>query len=230
MSAIDEKTLVLNRSRVPVHIKSVKDALCDVMAEVAVFIDYDFTKDGQPELWTSEDGKTSNLNPTFSQGFTFPEWINLTEEQIFEIDCGDRAPIPLIKARHPVKVPYVIQLTEYNEVPEMDIRLTRKNLMLRDANSCQYCGAKLKNNEATLDHVYPKSRQGDMSWTNIVISCFPCNVRKRNRTPEEAGMPLRSKPSKPKWYPLSTRFGETAPDCWKHFIKDFDQIKQNARA
>jgi hypothetical protein len=38
-------------------------------------------------------------------------------------------------------------------------------------------------------------------------------------------MPLLSKPAKPKWYPLSTRFGDKAPDCWGHFIKDFEQIK-----
>ena len=224
MSPIDEKTLVLNKSRVPIHIKSVKDALCDVMSEVALFVDYDYTVDGSPEFVTDDRGR-SNSNPTFWETYDFSQWMDLTDEQLFEVECGDRAPIQVIHAKRAVKLPYVILLTDYNEVPDMDIRLTKKNLMLRDNGKCQYCGKKLRSDEATLDHVNPRSRAGDMSWLNIVISCFPCNVKKRNRTPEEAHMPLLAKPVKPKWYPLSTRFGEKAPDCWRHFIKDFEDIK-----
>jgi 5-methylcytosine-specific restriction endonuclease McrA len=210
----------------PIHIKSVKDAMCDVMAEAALFIDYDFTKDGKE---MALDG--SNVNPTFMLAFDFAGWLEVTDEHLFEAELGERMPVPVIHgAKRDIKVPYVIQLVEYDEVPDLEIRLTRKNLMLRDGSTCQYCGKKLRNDEATLDHVYPRSRDGDMSWTNIVISCFPCNVKKRNRTPEEANMPLRSKPVKPKWYPLSTRFGANTPDCWRHFIKDFDKMKRPAMA
>jgi hypothetical protein len=112
MSAIDEKTLVLNRSRVPIHIKSVKDALCDVMSEVALFVEYDYTVDGQSDVEVRPDGR-NNLNPYFMQTFTFAQWIEMTAEQLFEVECGDRSPITVINAKVPVKVPYVILLTDY---------------------------------------------------------------------------------------------------------------------
>ncbi|MFM7570545.1 MAG: HNH endonuclease, partial [Betaproteobacteria bacterium] len=31
---------------------------------------------------------------------------------------------------------------------------------------------------------------GRDTWTNLVSACKPCNLRKGNRTPEQAGMPL----------------------------------------
>jgi hypothetical protein len=40
------------------------------------------------------------------------------------------------------------------------------------------------------DHVVPVSHGGRDSWTNSVTACKKCNIRKANRTPEQAGMPL----------------------------------------
>lgn len=42
----------------------------------------------------------------------------------------------------------------------------------------------------TVDHMLPVSRGGSNDFTNLVIACFACNHRKRDRTPEEAGMPV----------------------------------------
>ena len=46
----------------------------------------------------------------------------------------------------------------------------------------------------TLDHVVPRSRNGESTWENLVASCRPCNNRKGNRTPQEAGMTLARPP------------------------------------
>lgn len=74
---------------------------------------------------------------------------------------------------------------------------TKRNIFLRDSFSCQYCG---ESNPSllTLDHVLPRSRRGKDTWENLVSSCFPCNSKKSNRTPEEAGMPLLKAPINPK--------------------------------
>ena len=72
--------------------------------------------------------------------------------------------------------------------------VNRREVLRRDRNKCQYCGA-TKN--LTLDHVIPKSRSGTHTWDNVVIACNNCNSRKGDRTPEEAGMPLRVKPRAP---------------------------------
>jgi hypothetical protein len=50
-----------------------------------------------------------------------------------------------------------------------------------------------------LDHVIPRSRDGATNWDNIVTSCIPCNLKKSNRLPEEAGLKLLITPSRPRW-------------------------------
>jgi len=90
--------------------------------------------------------------------------------------------------------PSVIRLRYYINIPYTRIVLSRRNVMKRDRHTCQYCGIK---SDLTLDHVFPKSRGGGDSWENLVTACNRCNVRKGNRTPDEANMPLRRKPFRP---------------------------------
>ncbi len=92
-------------------------------------------------------------------------------------------------------LPTVIRLRYYVRVPYKDIPLTRRNLLHRDNYTCQYCGHTAE--QLTLDHVIPRSRGGNDSWENMVAACVRCNVRKGNRTPAEAEMPLKVKPRKP---------------------------------
>lgn len=51
---------------------------------------------------------------------------------------------------------------------------------------CAYCGRQTA--EIQQDHVVPVSRGGNHTRGNIVPACKPCNARKRDRTPQEAGM------------------------------------------
>jgi 5-methylcytosine-specific restriction endonuclease McrA len=93
------------------------------------------------------------------------------------------------------QLPTVIRLRYYVRVPYKDIPLTRRNVLYRDGNACQYCG--YSGNDLTLDHVVPRSRGGGEQWENIVAACVRCNVKKGSRTPEEADMPLQQRPRKP---------------------------------
>lgn len=77
------------------------------------------------------------------------------------------------------------------------VSLSKANLLIRDAFECQYCGKELKPSTTTVDHVLPISRGGGRIWQNVVAACKPCNGKKDNRTPEEAHMPLRTRP----WIP-----------------------------
>ncbi|NJL84223.1 MAG: HNH endonuclease [Chloroflexaceae bacterium] len=92
-------------------------------------------------------------------------------------------------------LPTVIRLRYYVRVPYKEIPLTRRNLLERDNHTCQYCG--YRGEQLTLDHVSPRSRGGIDSWENLVTACVRCNVKKGNRTPEEAKMHLRSSPRRP---------------------------------
>lgn len=66
----------------------------------------------------------------------------------------------------------------------------RDILYARDRCICAYCGSKFPEHKLTIDHILPKSRNGKNVWMNTVTACKPCNHKKRDRTPEEARMPL----------------------------------------
>ncbi|HMK31813.1 MAG TPA: HNH endonuclease [Terriglobales bacterium] len=97
-------------------------------------------------------------------------------------------------ARMAMRVPSVIRLLEYRRIPHQTRALSRKNILLRDRNSCQYCGIALASGELTLDHVVPRSRGGSSTWENLVACCHPCNRKKGNQLPGEAGMKLTREP------------------------------------
>ena len=81
-------------------------------------------------------------------------------------------------SRVKMPLPSVIRLLEYRRIPHQTRALSRKNILLRDRNTCQYCGAILNANEMTLDHVLPRSRGGLSTWENLVACCHDCNRRK----------------------------------------------------
>ncbi|WP_320663758.1 HNH endonuclease [Prochlorococcus sp. MIT 1223] len=102
---------------------------------------------------------------------------------------------PDLKIRPDKNIPTVIRLRHFIKVPYRDIPLTRKNILYRDNNCCQYCG--YKGLKLSIDHILPKSRGGPDTWENVTTACLTCNIIKGNRTPEEANMILKQKPYKP---------------------------------
>jgi 5-methylcytosine-specific restriction endonuclease McrA len=93
-----------------------------------------------------------------------------------------------------IRVPSVIRLLSYRHIPQQSRALSRKNILLRDRNTCQFCGSVFPAAELTLDHVMPRSRGGRSSWENLVACCYACNNQKGDRTPEEAGVKLQRRP------------------------------------
>lgn len=90
--------------------------------------------------------------------------------------------------------PSVVRLTEYRYIPRITRAVTKRALVLRDGSRCQYCLKEFPSSELTRDHVIPASRGGASVFTNLVCACKPCNNRKSDRTPEEAGMVLARRP------------------------------------
>ncbi len=100
----------------------------------------------------------------------------------------------LHSARFTVRVPSVIRLLEYRRIPHQSRALSRKNILLRDRNTCQYCGTVLASSELTLDHVIPRSRGGQSTWENLVACCHECNRRKGSKLPGESSLKLLREP------------------------------------
>jgi 5-methylcytosine-specific restriction endonuclease McrA len=68
-------------------------------------------------------------------------------------------------------------LTHYQK-PKHTMRLSKRNIFLRDAYSCQYCGTTVTEVTATLDHVHPVSLGGKTTWENSTTACKTCNYKK----------------------------------------------------
>ena len=98
------------------------------------------------------------------------------------------------------KVPLVMRLIKIvrmiykNKVP-----YSKRNIFVRDNFQCMYCGTQQKI-KLTIDHVIPRSRGGKSTFDNCVAACRPCNLKKGDRTPNEAKMFLRHQPFSPTIY------------------------------
>lgn len=115
--------------------------------------------------------------------------------------------------------PQVIRLVYYVRVPyTLNVPLTRRTIILRDNCACQYCGRQLTREEATVDHVVPKSRGGVTAWDNVVCACRACNMRKGARTLAEAGMSLLEPPERPKYLALVLLVESHANQGWQKYI------------
>ncbi|SNR95341.1 5-methylcytosine-specific restriction endonuclease McrA [Belliella buryatensis] len=112
--------------------------------------------------------------------------------------------------------PAVVRLNEYKNIPFRGVLLNRANLFRRDKGECQYCGSK-KN--LTIDHVIPKSKGGKTNWTNLITACNRCNVTKGDKTPEQSGMVLRSKPFKPSLAYFLAEYAERQAEEWMPFLQ-----------
>lgn len=98
-----------------------------------------------------------------------------------------------------VDMPSVIKLTNFIKIPQKKVVLTRKNILIRDKHTCQYCGKIFPPAELTIDHIIPKAKGGQVKWDNVVACCKKCNNQKGKHTPWEAGMSLVKKPSAPNY-------------------------------
>ena len=121
--------------------------------------------------------------------------------------------------RMALPVPLVIRLVYYVRIPRrFSLPLSRRTVLARDHYTCQYCGKQPGKAELTVDHILPRSRGGKTVWENVVTACGPCNRRKGNRTPEEAGMPLLRRPSQPRYLAITLLADANTPQAWGKYM------------
>jgi 5-methylcytosine-specific restriction endonuclease McrA len=121
-----------------------------------------------------------------------------------------------------VKLPSVLRLLRRIRMKHsfVDVPFSRANVYARDQHCCQYCAERLPPPRLTFDHVVPVSQGGHKGWDNIVTCCIPCNRRKGNRRPEEAGLKLLRRPRRPAALPaLTFSLGfRQAPESWRDYL------------
>ena len=127
-----------------------------------------------------------------------------------------------------IRMPAVIRLLSKVRRKKA-VRFSRMNVLTRDNWTCQYCGKKLPTGRLNYDHVIPRSQGGKTVWENIVTSCYPCNDRKRDRRPGQAGMRLLRHPIKPRSLPIvAFHFDccESIPEAWVNWIYWHGELQQ----
>jgi 5-methylcytosine-specific restriction endonuclease McrA len=189
---LDAHVLVLNKSWIAINVASARRALALLYQGHARVV--------HPEDYTIH---------------SFDQWCTYSRKEALK-----NSDVPMVRTpTQSIVLPEVILLTVFNGFIRHEIRFSRTNIFTRDKHQCQYCGAQPEKSQLTLDHVVPRSRGGGDSWENIVLACARCNVKKSNRTPEEANMHLLKQPTAPRWLP---RFGLTVRKqemhSWQRFV------------
>ncbi len=204
-SVLDNKVLVLNRNWMPINVTTVFDAVCHVYGGRALFVDH--------ESYATHD---------------FDSWVKTWQNAITKSKIDESRVINC--SRFGIVAPEVITYCTYKGMGygrgKHAPKFSRRNIYLRDRNQCQYCGQSFSSEDLNLDHVTPKSRGGQMTWTNIVLSCVNCNTRKGNRTPKEAGMCLIRQPQipsagdlqRPYHKRIAAKVGRKVPMSWEQFL------------
>ena len=182
-----ETVLVLNRNWQAIGVKNVADSLSMMYSGTATGLDIQGTDSMIPYRWDS--------------------WSTLPV---------DTASSYISTIRGLIKVPKVIILCNYNQVPKKRPKFSSKAIWNRDNGICQYTGQQLTPNEANVDHVIPKSKGGKTDWTNCVLSHRKINSLKGNKMPEEAGLKLLREPREPRLVPTTSLIKN------KHQIPEWD--------
>ena len=133
----------------------------------------------------------------------------------------ERLDQPLRSASTTFPWPHVIRLLTYVRVPRtVQRKISRRALFARDGWRCVYCGT--SGGRLTLDHVIPRSRGGESVWENVVTACAPCNLRKGDRTLEEAAMTLPRQPHIPAPVLFIRLAAQRVPEVWRQYLPGLD--------
>jgi len=149
--------------------------------------------------------------------YDFQNWLEFSTK-----NAHDYAKVHTVSMA--IAVPEIIVLTKYDKLPTRDVKYSRENVYHRDHNKCMYCGVQFTIKEMTIDHIIPKSHGGRTTWDNVVAACKPCNNKKADRTPIQAGMKLIKQPKKPNWINPITSVRSKAHICvsWQKFMSKID--------
>ena len=115
-------------------------------------------------------------------------------------------------------VPSVIVLFRYIDEKFFTLPCTRKNILIRDENRCQYCATRFREGDLTIDHVIPRSKGGNSSWNNIVAACKPCNQKKRDYLVENSPVSLIKLPKKPPYRKILRLRFKNSNKSWIRYL------------
>ncbi len=166
------------------------------------------------------------LNASYEPLAVIPKWRAISLWRRGRVDAATNDTVAIQGVTTTLRIPTVIRLKRYVNVPRRHARWSRQGVMERDGHQCIYCGIGVGDKQAgrvlskrdfTIDHIIPKSKNGRNTWGNTACACPVCNHRKGNRTPHEAGLTMLWEPKTPRVDYL-VAYGEI-PEAWKVYLE-----------
>ncbi len=141
--------------------------------------------------------------------------VLLLQEKARVVEAAERQ---LRASGFSLDVPLVIRLVRYIRIPHrFKLPCSRRGILARDQETCQYCGIQPGRHNLTIDHVKPRSQGGTTVWENVVTACCDCNRKKGGRTPEQAGMLLRTTPRQPRYVAFALLGELERHEVWRKY-------------
>jgi len=122
--------------------------------------------------------------------------------------------------------PSIVRMRYQVRRPIPKLRLSRHSILARDSYTCQYCGS---GKDLTIDHVVPRWVGGPQTWENLVTCCRRCNLKKADKTPQQANMKLRSTPRRPHYVPylsLQKYIRAIQREEWQFYLPVFEEVSR----
>lgn len=138
-------------------------------------------------------------------------------------------PLPTVSGSH--MAPSVLKMRYMVRRPMPQLRLSRHSVLARDNYTCQYCG--IRGKDLTIDHVVPKWAGGPHTWDNLVACCRRCNLKKADKTPQQAHMKLARKPKRPHFVPylsLPLYLKAQSHNDWQDYLPVFEEFAKTSFA
>ena len=205
MRDIAHKAIVLKLNKLwkPVGVELVSKTICDLITGVIAAMDivYAVNEDGTPDF-----EKYEYVNPV-----PWEEWVELP------VRPWD---LSIHSSKIHIRVPTVVITKNYAKIPVKKFKgkPTKEGLFIRDNGTNAYTGEELDYAEATIDHVIPRSRGGEDTYENTVLTSKEINNRKGNKLNKEVGLTLLINPHNPKPIKVSQTIRKARHQDWKHFL------------
>jgi len=216
MSIINKtQVLKLNSAWQAVGQSTVGKAIVDLAAgKSARALDMEYEKDENGKYIFDGDGEPIPIKE-WARPVDWEEWITLSvrpdiDNVIHYGRYGEKT----------MRAPTILIAKNYGKMPKKSFRgkPSKDAIYIRDNGIDQYTGRKLKRDEATVDHIIPKSKGGRDVWENLALTCKEINSRKGNRSNKDVGLTLIKEPTSPKPVPLSSLIREIRHFDWKRFL------------
>lgn len=209
MNDIAHKAIVLklNKHWKVVGIGLVWKTICDLVNGVVDALDIEYE--------TNEDGTPNFDKYVYGNPLKWKDWIKLP------VRSWD---LSLHSAHIHIRVPTVVIANNYTKIPKKKFKgkPTKEGLFIRDNGIDPYTGKELEYEEATKDHVIPRSRGGTDTYDNVVLTTKEINNRKGDKLNSEVGLTMMFKPSHPKPVKVSHTIRKIRHHDWKHFLEHFN--------